>query len=423
MADTRQMTDRITDRMNDQPASDMDVLILAPFGKDAALVADLLRQANVQVRITRNAADLVAAIPEGAGAIVVAEESLLQEHIVELSRKLESQPPWSDFPIIVLTGGGQSTAATEIAARARAPLGNVTLLERPLRPVTLVSAVRSALSARRRQYEIRDHLLQRERVEQALRTARDALESIVEERTAALRSLSAQLLRTQDDERRRIARELHDSLGQYLVAAKITLETLSLKREDDDDCLGEVRQLLEQAIGETRTLSHLLHPPLLDATGFASAASWYVEGFGKRSGIETSLKLPDNLGRLSIGVETALFRIMQEALTNVLRHSGSRKVEIALSLDEVTAALVIQDFGKGIPKDTLDRFMQAGTHAGVGLAGIRERVKEFGGTFEICSSNAGTILKAAIPISDGTRDGMAPPATSQVYAAYGTENK
>ena len=403
--------------MTDLVTSDFDVLILAPFGKDSTLIQNVLSQSGIKVSAAANARDLVAAVPDHAGAAIVAEEALLEQDIVELARKVEAQPRWSDFPIIVLTGGGMSTAATEFAVRARAPLGNVTLLERPLRPATLTSVVRSALAARRRQYEVRDHLRERKLAEEALRSARDALETIVEERTAALRRLSSELLRVQDDERRRIARELHDSLGQYLAAAKINLDTLAFSRAECEDSFTEAQQLIDRAITETRTLSHLLHPPLLDATGFASAASWYVEGFGKRSGMGTSLQIPENLGRLSVRVETALFRIMQEALTNVHRHSKSRRVDVALSTDDKNAVLVIKDFGKGIPRDILEQFRQSGTKVGVGLAGIRERVKELGGTLEILSNQKGTTIKASVPISERTEDFHQPTSTSQIYSS------
>lgn len=386
--------------MTDQATRDLDVVILAPFGKDSVLIENVLRGSGFQARIAMTAGDLVAAIPENAGAAIVSEEALYDQSIAELARKMDSQPAWSSFPIIVLTGSGVSTETTELNVRARAPLGNVTLLERPLRPATLISAVRSALAARGRQYEIRDHLRERKLAEEALRSGRDALETIVEERTAALRRLSAELLRVQDDERRRIARELHDSLGQYLAAAKINLDTMVFARDDREECFREVQQLIDRAISETRTLSHLLHPPLLDATGFASAATWYVEGFGKRSGIEASLTLPADLGRLPTKVETALFRIMQEALTNVHRHSGSRRVQVTVTTDGTSATLVVKDFGKGIPKDVLDRFRQSGTNVGVGLAGIRERVKELGGAFELHSGRRGTTLKASIPMSE-----------------------
>jgi signal transduction histidine kinase len=407
------------DSMANPAITDLDVVVLSPFGKDSALIGKLLRQSGVRCHAMANADALIAAVPQDSGAAIISEEAMWERDIALLGGKLESQPQWSDFPIIVLTGGGMSTDETEVAVRARAPLGNVTLLERPLRAATLVSAVRSALMARRRQYEIRDHLRQRELAEQALLEARDRLESMVEERTAALCRLSAQLLSVQDEERRRIARELHDGLGQYLAAAKITLDTLMISRPESESYLGDVEQLIDHAISESRTLSHLLHPPLLDAAGFASAATWYVEGFGKRSGIAASLELPDKLGRMPTSVETALFRIMQEALTNVHRHSGSRKVDVTLDTDDSTAYLTIKDFGKGIPKETLEQFQQSGTNVGVGLAGIRERVKELGGVLEVQSSKKGTAIRVTIPIAEPGRNVFAAPS-SQIYSSFAT---
>ena len=403
--------------MTDALMEEMDVLILAPFGKDSALIESVLSKSGIRARIVAGTREMVQAIPDRSGAAILAEEALDAQLIGEVARKLEAQPPWSDFPMIVLTGGGVSTAATELEVRSRARLGNVSLLERPLRAATLISAVRSAVVARRRQYEIRDHLEERSRAEEALRRARDELETIVEERTAALRRLSAQLLKVQDEERRRIARELHDSLGQYLAAIKINLTLATSARGDSKARLSELQQLIDRAIAETRTLSHLLHPPSLDLAGFASAASWYVEGFGKRSGIKSSLKLPEDLKRLPVSVETALFRIMQEALTNVHRHSGSRAVEITLNTDQKLATLVVKDFGKGIPKDVLEGLTNSGTNVGVGLAGIRERVKELGGTFEVQSGKGGTLLKASIPLAGQAPNVFAADPTSQIYSS------
>jgi len=402
--------------MSSRPASETDVLILAPFGKDSTLIEGVLSRSGVSaVAVTPD--EMVSAIPEQASAAIIAEEALQNDLINELARKLESQPTWSDFPIIVLTGGGLSTEATEVAVRSRAPLGNVALLERPLRAATMISAVRTAIAARRRQYEVRDHLRQRTAAEDALRSARDTLETIVEDRTVALRRLSAQLLKVQDEERRRIARELHDSLGQYLAAIKINLGLLAFGRGDQTANLNEVQQLLDRAIAETRTLSHLLHPPSLDLAGFASAASWYVEGFAKRSGIRASLKLPENLTRLPVSVEKALFRIMQEALTNAHRHSQSQVVEISLAVDDGLATLTVVDFGKGIPKEVLDGLNHSGTNVGVGLAGIRERAKELGGTFEVESGPTGTTLKASVPLAARNANVFEADPPSQIYSS------
>ncbi len=400
--------------------ADLDVLIFAPFGKDAQLIENVLRQSGISVRVVSAAAEMTASIPRKAGVAIVAEEALHTAEIEVLAQKLEAQPPWSDFPLLVLTGSGVPTDATERAVRARAPLRNVTLLERPLRPATLISSVRSALNARQRQYEIRNHLEKQRLAEEALRRAHDYLESQVEGRTLALRKLSAKLLRVQDDERRRIARELHDSLGQYLTAAKINLDLLATDGHHDSPQLVEAVQLVERAISDTRTLSHLLHPPLLDEAGLASAARWYIEGFGKRSGIVTSLEMAEDLTRLSSDIETALFRILQEALTNVHRHAKSSRVEIDLVADETEVVLTIKDYGAGIPRDVLGRFQKSGTDVGVGLAGMRARVKELGGTFEVQSSPAGTTLKATIPVvqaSEKYSDNLGPRPHAQSTAS------
>src|SRR5215468_780823 len=384
--------------MTEVTTTSLPVLVFAPFGKDAALIDRVLRQSSVSTQLLSRFEDLDNSISEDAGAAIITEEVLQNGAISALAQKLSAQPSWSDFPIIVLTGSGMSTASTESAVRSRDPLGNLTLLERPLRPATLVSSVRTALTARRRQYELRDHLRERATAEEALRRAHDALESLVEQRTAALRRLSVKLLRVQDKERRRIARELHDSLGQDLTAAKITLDMLAQEYNLNSKHLQDARALVDRSISDTRTLSHLLHPPLLDEAGFLSAAKWYVDGFGQRSGISTKLNLPTQIDRLPRRTEIALFRILQEALTNVHRHSGSRAVHVWVTTDDLSVVLKVQDFGKGIPPDIIDRFWKTG-NVGVGLAGIRERLKELGGRLELDSDVQGTVLKAMIPVA------------------------
>jgi signal transduction histidine kinase len=387
---------------------DLHVLVFAPYGKDSALIEKVLTSSGIFVEVCSGPASLVTAICEDAGAAIITEEVLQSVAIGSIAEKLSAQPRWSDFPIIVLTGGGMSTASTESAERSRAPLGNVSLLERPLRPATLVSAARTALTARQRQLEIRDHLREREAAEQALQRAHDVLETQVEQRTAALRLLSSRLMRVQDEERRRIARELHDSLGQYLAAAKINLDVLANEKQNGAAVyLRDASQLIDRAIADTRTLSHLLHPPLLDEAGFGTAARWFVEGFGSRSKIATTLEMPSNLHRLPSEIEIALFRILQESLTNVHRHSGTKKVEVRLALHQSSVSLIIEDHGRGIPREVLDKFAKSGTNVGVGLAGMRERAKELGGTFEVHSVKKGTRLHVVIPITVESADAAA----------------
>jgi PAS domain S-box-containing protein len=216
---------------------------------------------------------------------------------------------------------------------------------------------------------------------------------------SAYRRLSSRLLRLQDEERRRIAREMHDSLGQYLTALKINLEVAGASPEQQRvELLAECVQLANSCLTETRTLSHLLHPPLLDEAGLGSAARWYVTGFAERSGIKVHLDIPIDFGRLPLPVETALFRVLQESLTNIHRHSQSQAADIHLAVSDGHVHLAIRDYGKGIPEHILRRFRQSGS-TGVGLAGMRERIYELGGQLEIRAESQGTSVNATIPIA------------------------
>ena len=219
----------------------------------------------------------------------------------------------------------------------------------------------------------------------------------------ATRRLSGRILSLQDDERRRIARELHDSLGQYLVSLKVNLDLLSdaVQGARETAIVSECLQAVEECLSETRTISHLLHPPLLDEAGFTSAARWYLEGFAERSGFQVNLDLPPDLGRLDRDVETTLFRILQEALTNVHRHSGGSMVRIILQVDAEQVQLQIVDNGKGIPEERLRRLREDDSATGVGLAGMRERVRELGGSLAINSAIPGTTIAVTIPIVQG----------------------
>ena len=215
----------------------------------------------------------------------------------------------------------------------------------------------------------------------------------------ALRKLSGRLLGIQDQERRRIARELHDSLGQYLAGMKIAIDMLASRSAQKDPLLIECGDILERAISETRTLSHLLHPPLLDEAGFASAASWFVAGFSQRSGIPVALDLPTDLQRLPDAVEIALFRILQESLTNVHRHSRAKSAEISLDVDAEQVTLQVRDHGRGMSANVISQIEAESSKLGVGLAGMRERIHELGGEFVVSSNGNGTTISASIPLS------------------------
>jgi signal transduction histidine kinase len=267
----------------------------------------------------------------------------------------------------------------------------------------------------------------RRRHNQRLRDGQAGLEVKVQERTVeldtvnkSLRDLSARLLQLRDDERRRIARELHDSVGQLLAGLTMNLSAV---RADIDRlsrtaaALTDSEALVEEMSKEVRTISHLLHPPLLDEAGLVSAVRWYVEGFAQRSKINVDLDLPADFGRLSPELETAIFRIVQECLTNIHRHSGSPIAKIRLLHLDGHVLVEVEDNGKGIPVEKREEMAAAGT-PGVGIRGMRERIRQLGGTLEISSNGNGTVILARLPAVKNSSTAEASPIsdTSTVAA-------
>jgi signal transduction histidine kinase len=212
-----------------------------------------------------------------------------------------------------------------------------------------------------------------------------------------LRQLSVHLLRVRDAEARRFARELHDGLGQTMVAAKMMAESLASQNAGNPK-FDDLATLIQEAAAQTRTISYLLHPPMLDELGFRSAAEWFMEGFTKRTGVPVTANISPGVEHLPKDLELALFRILQEALTNIHRHSKSASAEVSISMQAQEVTMIISDHGKGIPPETLSNFKTNGTRVGVGLAGMKERVMEFKGSLEIQSDGAGTKITVRMPV-------------------------
>jgi len=234
-------------------------------------------------------------------------------------------------------------------------------------------------------------------LEQSIRDSAAELEKMVDRRTDELRRLSIRLMTMQDEERRRLARDLHDGLGQELAVAKIVLDKMILQEpaEPPQEAWTQASGIIDRAIQQVRTISHLLHPPLLDEVGLLSALSWYVEGLSKRSGIETSLEVcPAEFPRLAAEVETAVFRIVQEALTNVFRHSEASRVWITLAQKEGQVVVAVRDDGKGIGRRIAE--LQPDS-VGVGIGGMKQRAKEFGGELRLTNAQPGTLVELIIP--------------------------
>jgi PAS domain S-box-containing protein len=247
----------------------------------------------------------------------------------------------------------------------------------------------------------------------------EALRKEIEEKTEAerklhesersLRQLSLRLLQTQDEERRRIGRDLHDSVGQYLVGLKMKLDSFksSAKRSQRKDAsqLAECSQLIEEAIKEVRTISYVLYPPMLEELGLKSAIPWYLEGFTKRSGIKTTFEVSPDFDRVPGDLELALFRVLQESLTNVHRHSGSSTASARLLTRNRAVILEVIDEGKGTQsKNSKERAQDWMGAFGVGLRGMSERMRQLGGSLELSSTQAGTTVTATLPIREAESD-------------------
>jgi PAS domain S-box-containing protein len=227
----------------------------------------------------------------------------------------------------------------------------------------------------------------------------------------SLRQLSLRLLQTQDEERRRIGRDLHDSVGQYLVGLKMKVDSLksaALRNQREDSCeLAECSQLIEEAISEVRTISYLLYPPMLEELGLKSAVPWYLDGFTKRSGIKTTFEVSPEFDRIPSDLELALFRVLQESLTNVHRHSGSSTAIVRLLANDQAVILQVIDEGKGAQSKNLEDRAQdwMGTF-GVGLRGMNERLRQLGGNLELTSIREGTTVTATLPLPETKLDGQ-----------------
>ncbi len=234
-------------------------------------------------------------------------------------------------------------------------------------------------------------------LEQSIRDSASELERMVDIRTVELRRLSSRLMTLQDEERRRIAREIHDGLGQELAAAKMILDGIMAKDSSPriKQSANDTSELIDRAIKQVRTISHLLHPPLLDEVGLVSALRWYLEGLSERSGIDVQLHVePPDLARLKPDLETAIFRIIQEALTNMFRHSGARNGSVTVNQGDGHVVVTVRDDGKGIEDQVIQLRPDS---VGVGIGGMRQRVAELGGRLRLANANPGTIVEVVIP--------------------------
>ena len=253
------------------------------------------------------------------------------------------------------------------------------------------------------------------RAEEELKKAHDELERKVQERTADLQSananlgeLSSRLQQIRDQERRQIARELHDSVGQLLTALSINISVVQSQVGHLDPAavraVSENASLIEQLSQETRTISHLLHPPLLDVAGLASEVRWYVDGFSERGKIKIDVDIPKEFRRLPDEIEIAIFRMVQECLTNIHRHSGATAAAIRMHEEDHRVLIEVEDNGKGISLEKQLELSSPG-RSGVGFRGMRERFKQLAGSLEVHSEGKGTTVIATLPLANSRPGG------------------
>lgn len=352
----------------------------------------------------------------GTETLQLANESLdlitLDVHLpdmdgFEVCRRLKANPRTAHIPVLHI-----SATVTDTENRVRGLEAADGYLAEPVSREELLATVGSLLRLKRAEREARLQATEAEKARRELKEAHNELELRVQERTRELserneqiRELGMKLLRLQDEERRRLARELHDSTGQMLAAMKMVLDEMRLeaKGETVASLVVQTIAINDEMSRQLRTMSYLLHPPLLDEAGLPSALRWYTEGFAERSAIKVDLRIDGEFGRLPEDMEIALFRVVQESLTNIHRHSGSPTATIRLNRDSERVDVEISDTGKGI---AAERLRSGKIVPGLGIMGIQERLRQFGGTADITSSRSGTTVAAKIPLTSQLRQAV-----------------
>jgi signal transduction histidine kinase len=374
-------------------------------------IARSLREAGYQVIEAKTGLEAIAVASGELPDLITLDVNLPDMDGFQVCRQLKANPATNHIPIVHV-----SSTFADPESRVQGLAGGAdAYLADPINRAELVATVGALLRLKRAETATRQQAEAAELARRELSQLNATLELRVGERTAelkaandSLRELSVRLLQLQDEERRRIARELHDGVGQLLVA--ISMNNASLEKEADQ-LSAEARKALlnndsmvDEILRSIRTISHLLHPPLLDESGLPSALRWYVEEFSQRSGIQVTLDCSPSLERFSSELETAIFRIVQECLGNIHRHSQSPTAAIHLEASGGTAHLVVSDEGRGMSVEK-QKQLKSGAPGGVGLRGMRERVAQLGGELQIESTSRGTRIWASLPCPPNDSEG------------------
>jgi signal transduction histidine kinase len=378
-----------------------NITILAVDDNDAIRysLARALQGGGYRVLEARNGTETLRLADEGPDLITL-DVHLPDMDGFEVCRRLKANPKTAHIPVLHI-----SATVTDTDNRVRGLEAADGYLTEPISREELLATVGSLLRLKQAERDARLQAREAETARRELKEAHNELELRVQERTDQVRQLSVQLIKLQDDERRRIARELHDSTGQMLAAMKMVLDQMKAEAKSENlaTLVSQTIEINEEMSRQLRTMSYLLHPPLLDEVGLPSALKWYAEGFAERSAIKVELQIDPDFGRLPGEMEIALFRVVQECLTNIHRHSGSASARIRLSRNAERIGVEISDSGKGIPSG---RLREGKLVTGVGMMGIQERMRQFGGSVEVTSSEGGTAVVATIPVANWLREAI-----------------
>ncbi len=382
------------ERPDIKPADAPSTTVLVVDDNDAMRysISRALKEAGYSILEARTGAEAIARAAE-MPSLITLDVNLPDIDGFQVCRRLKSAPETAHIPILHV-----SSTFTDPESRVHGLQGGAdAYLAEPIDRSELVATVAALLRLKNAESAARNQAEVAENARKELAQLNATLEDRIND---SLRELSARLLQARDDEQRRIARELHDGVGQLVIAIKINNSSIakeaSVLSHAAVTALEQNEAMLQELHQGIRTISHLLHPPLLDEVGLPVALQWYVEEFSKRSGIVVSLDCPESLERASSETETAIFRVFQECLGNVHRHSGSATATVRFNVTEGKAHLEIRDEGVGIPEHR-QREIKTHGRGGVGLRGIRERIAQLGGEMQIESSSEGTIIRATLP--------------------------
>lgn len=363
----------------------LGVVLLAPTGRDASLVCDLLQGEGVSCLPVDTFEELQKLVSgrSTTGVILVAEEAIGPVQAETLARSLDSEPPWSDLPILLLARPEASSPQLERLLRRR----STHVLRRPLQPGTMVAAIRSAIEIRRRQYEVRDLLDEARSMNAELRR-----------RASQLRRLSLRLTDAEEQERRRLAIYVHDDLQQLLAGIMFHLDVTERRAADPEEVragLARVRGLVSDAIEGTRSLAHQLSPAALRRNGLVAALKWLVDNVKQVNGLEVALHVDIGQEPEEQSIVVFLFRAAQELLLNVVKHAGTPRAEISFVGERSGVRLDVKDHGAGFVPREAD---ESGADESFGLYSIRERAELLGGTMDVRSSpGEGTVVSVRMP--------------------------